>query len=56
MRRPKNTKTGITAYLCECGEKRTFPKAEINASATKQCKCGRTIVMHHGVIYGTRKG
>ena len=49
------TLKGTVAYVCECGRKRIFSKAEANTDSTQQCECGRTIVVHQGWIYSTGK-
>jgi hypothetical protein len=52
---PENAKAGTAAYLCECGRKWIFSKAELNTDSTKPCKCGRAIIVQHGAIYSTKK-
>jgi hypothetical protein len=50
---PENAKTH--AYACECGKKWTIPKADLLKDQTWECKCGRTIVVRAGAVFGTRK-
>jgi hypothetical protein len=50
---PKNAKTH--AYLCECGKKWTIPKADLLKDQTWECKCGGTIVVRGGAVFGMRK-
>lgn len=52
---PENAKGRTVVYLCECGRKWRFSKAELGTDSTQQCKCGRTIVVSKGAIYSTRK-
>ena len=52
---PETAPRGDIAYVCECGKKWVFTKA---AAATvkpmlRPCKCGRTVVVAKGLIYGT---
>ena len=43
------------AYICECGEKWSFTRVEVETkeARTLGCGCGRTIVIQGGVVYGT---
>jgi hypothetical protein len=52
---PENSKSVTVAYQCECGKKWAFKKSDIDEDSTRQCTCGRTIVVHKGAIYGTRR-
>lgn len=51
---PENSK-GTVTYLCECGKKWVFTRAEINVDTSQSCKCGRTIVVNREWIYSTKK-
>jgi hypothetical protein len=43
------------AYICECGKKWVSMRNEIATTEehTFSCACGRTIVTHSGIVYGT---
>jgi hypothetical protein len=51
---PEHTPRGTTtAYICECGKKWVFSKADVAGTPAVQrpCACGRTLVVGKGVIY-----
>jgi hypothetical protein len=41
------------SYQCECGKRWTITPSETEPRTTLTCKCGRTIVVRDGLIYGT---
>lgn len=47
--------TGTVAYMCECGKKWVIEKSALKHDSKWACKCGRTVVVHHGAIYTTAK-
>ena len=50
---PEKPAGATIAYICECGKKWTFPKAEAarKEAAMRTCACGRTLVLQYGFIY-----
>ena len=49
--------TGVVmAYLCACGKKWSIArKTGKDANTSFRCDCGRSIVVHEGVVYATDK-
>jgi hypothetical protein len=43
------------AYQCECGKRWSMTAEDATINKTMKCKCGRTIVVHNGFIYSTKK-
>lgn len=42
-------------YECECGKRWSMTAEEAAMDRKMNCKCGRTIVVNRGSIYGTKK-
>jgi hypothetical protein len=50
---PDNVIPAVVAYICECGKKWAFTRAEASKDSTVKCRCGRTIIVNHGTIFST---
>lgn len=42
------------AFLCQCGKKWRIPRKP-GGNTTFKCVCGRTVVVHNGIVYSGDK-
>ena len=45
-----------SAYMCECGKKWEFTPSERAEDKALKCRCGRSVVIRNGSVYGTERG